>query len=102
MVACEQVGRAERILEMSVGYAGTRVQFGRPIGSFQAVSHALADMEAIRVYGGIGFTWEHDAHLYFRRAWTCAYHLTCAQTRRRSAMRWRNGSRGTGPAGCPA
>jgi alkylation response protein AidB-like acyl-CoA dehydrogenase len=44
MLACEQVGGAERVLEMSVGYARTRVQFGRPIGSFQAVSHALADM----------------------------------------------------------
>ncbi len=119
LLACEQVGGAERVLEMSVDYARTRVQFGRPIGSFQGVSHALADMlielelarsvqqhavrlaasgaplaglapvasaakiacskvfgqltsETIRVHGGIGFTWEHDAHLYFRRARTSA------------------------------
>jgi alkylation response protein AidB-like acyl-CoA dehydrogenase len=116
MVACEQVGGAERVLEMSTAYAGERIQFGRPIGSFQAVKHLLADMlvelelartvqqhavgligtpgtgpaaldaaarsarvacsraflrltsDAIRVHGGIGYTWEHDAHLYFRRA----------------------------------
>jgi alkylation response protein AidB-like acyl-CoA dehydrogenase len=119
LLACEQVGGAERVLEMSVDYARNRVQFGRPIGSFQAVSHALADMlielelarsvqqhavrlaaggaplaelapaasaakiacstmfeqltsETIRIHGGIGFTWEHDAHLYFRRARTSA------------------------------
>jgi alkylation response protein AidB-like acyl-CoA dehydrogenase len=119
LLACEQVGGAERVLEMSVDYARTRVQFGRPIGSFQAVAHTLADMltelelarsvqqhavrlaangaplaelapaasaakiacsamfeqltsETIRVHGGIGFTWEHDAHLYFRRARTSA------------------------------
>jgi alkylation response protein AidB-like acyl-CoA dehydrogenase len=116
LVACEQVGGAERMLERSTAYAVERVQFGRPIGSFQAVKHLLADMlvdlelaratqqhalalaadpttdgtnldaaartarrscsraflrvtsDAIRVHGGIGFTWEHDAHLYFRRA----------------------------------
>jgi alkylation response protein AidB-like acyl-CoA dehydrogenase len=115
LLACEQIGGAERALEMSVDYARTRVQFGRAIGSFQAVKHALADMlielelarsiqqdavrlaamgapladltaaasaakvacskafklltsETVRVHGGIGFTWEHDAHLYFRRA----------------------------------
>jgi alkylation response protein AidB-like acyl-CoA dehydrogenase len=116
MVACEQVGGAERVLEMSTAYARERVQFGRAIGSFQAVKHLLADMlvelelartvqrhalelldaagtepaaldaaarsarvacsrafarltsDTIRVHGGIGYTWEHDAHLYFRRA----------------------------------
>ena len=112
-LAAEQAGGARRCLEMSAGYARTRVQFGRPIGSFQAVKHKCADMlarvelaeasareaarladeqaaefpvaaatahiccsqsyvfaatENIQVHGGIGFTWEHPAHLYFRRA----------------------------------
>jgi alkylation response protein AidB-like acyl-CoA dehydrogenase len=114
-LAFEQVGGAERCLEMAVDYAKVRVQFGRPIGSFQAVKHLCADMlvqvesarsaayhagwaamgdpeelaiaaplakaycseayffcaaENIQVHGGIGFTWEHDAHLYFKRAKT--------------------------------
>jgi alkylation response protein AidB-like acyl-CoA dehydrogenase len=112
-LAAEQVGGAQRVLEMSVEYAKTRVQFGRPIGSFQAIKHKCADMllevesaksaayyaewaaaedsdelgvaacmakaycseaffhaagENIQIHGGIGFTWEHDAHLYFKRA----------------------------------
>jgi alkylation response protein AidB-like acyl-CoA dehydrogenase len=113
LLACEQVGAAERCLEMSLEYARTRVQFGRAIGSFQAIKHKCADMyvrleaaraaaryavtaaderpeelavavlvasayvseallfiasETIQIHGGIGFTWEHPAHLYFRRA----------------------------------
>ncbi len=112
-LAAEQVGGAEKCLEMSVDYAKVRIQFGRPIGSFQAIKHKCADMlvqvesaksaayyagwaaaedndelpivaplaksfcseayffcaaESIQVHGGIGFTWEHDAHLYFKRA----------------------------------
>jgi alkylation response protein AidB-like acyl-CoA dehydrogenase len=112
-LAAEQAGGARRCLEMSAEYAKTRYQFGRPIGSFQAVKHKCADMlvrvelaeatareaarladedaaefpvaaatahiccstgymfaaaENIQVHGGIGFTWEHPAHLYFRRA----------------------------------
>jgi alkylation response protein AidB-like acyl-CoA dehydrogenase len=112
-LAAEQVGGAEKCLEMAVDYAKVRVQFGRPIGSFQAIKHKCADMliqtesarsaayyagwaaaedneelpvvaplaksycseayffcaaENIQVHGGIGFTWEHDAHLYFKRA----------------------------------
>ncbi len=112
-LAAEQVGGAQKCLEMSVEYAKVRVQFGRPIGSFQAIKHKCADMlvltesaksaayyaawaasedndelpvvaplaksfcseayfqvaaENIQVHGGIGFTWEHDAHLYFKRA----------------------------------
>ncbi|HUY86223.1 MAG TPA: acyl-CoA dehydrogenase family protein, partial [Acidimicrobiales bacterium] len=112
-LAAEQVGGAQRCLEMSVDYAKTRIQFGRPIGSFQAIKHKCADMllevesaksaayyagwaaaedsdelpvvaslakaycsdayfhaaaENIQIHGGIGFTWEHDAHLYFKRA----------------------------------
>jgi alkylation response protein AidB-like acyl-CoA dehydrogenase len=112
-LAAEQVGGARRLMEMSVEYAQVREQFGRPIGSFQAIKHKCADMlvevesstsaayaacaaiaegseettllcslakaycseaychvaaENIQVHGGIGFTWEHPAHLYFRRA----------------------------------
>jgi alkylation response protein AidB-like acyl-CoA dehydrogenase len=112
-LATEQVGSAQRCLDMTVAYAKVRQQFGRPIGSFQAIKHRCADMlvrvesaraaayyaawaaaedadelpavaslaraycseacswvagETIQVHGGIGFTWEHDAHLYFKRA----------------------------------
>ncbi|MER5184472.1 acyl-CoA dehydrogenase family protein [Streptomyces sp. NPDC002896] len=112
-LAAEQVGAAERCLELTVAYAKDRVQFGRPIGSFQAVKHRLADAyvlvesarsaalgaafaaaagspeltrsaavaksacseafsrvagEMIQLHGGIGITWEHDAHRYFKRA----------------------------------
>ena len=112
-LACEQVGGAARVLESTVDYVKVREQFGRPVGSFQAVKHKLADMlvelesarsaayyassavesrsadlplaasiaktycstayyhiaaESIQLHGGIGFTWEHPAHLYFKRA----------------------------------
>jgi len=112
LLAAEQLGAARRCLEMSVEYAGLRTQFGRAIGSFQAIKHRCADMlldvetaasavslalaelaagvdvaEAaslarahcsdvltrvasgtVQVHGGIGFTWEHDAQLYLKRA----------------------------------
>jgi len=113
LMAFEQVGGAQRCLDMAVEYAKVRVQFGRPIGSFQAIKHKCADMllevesaksaayyaawcasemndelpsvaslakaycsdayfhaaaENIQIHGGIGFTWEHPAHLYFKRA----------------------------------
>ncbi len=112
-LALEQVGGASHVLDVTVQYAKDREQFGRPIGSFQAVKHMCADMyvsvesaraaayyaawaiseandevgtvaplakaycseaffqaagDSIQVFGGIGFTWEHDAHLYFKRA----------------------------------
>jgi alkylation response protein AidB-like acyl-CoA dehydrogenase len=108
-LAAEAVGGAEQALDLAVSHAKQRVQFGRPIGAFQAIKHKCADMlvalegarvaldgallatadsgaaalvaslqcsaaythitaEAIQVLGGIGFTWEHPAHLYFRRA----------------------------------
>jgi alkylation response protein AidB-like acyl-CoA dehydrogenase len=112
-LAAEQVGGAQRCLDMSVEYAKIRLQFGRPIGSFQAIKHMCADLllevesarsaayyaawaaeeqsdelplvaslakafcseayfraaaDNIQIHGGIGFTWEHDAHLYYRRA----------------------------------
>lgn len=112
-LSAEQVGGAQACLEMAVAYAKVRKQFGRPIGSFQAIKHKCADMlaqvesarsaayyagwavsedneeralmaslaksycseayfasaaENIQIHGGIGFTWEHDAHLFFKRA----------------------------------
>jgi alkylation response protein AidB-like acyl-CoA dehydrogenase len=112
-LCAEMVGGAQRVLDMSVEYAKVRIQFGRPIGSFQAIKHKCADMllevesaksaayyagwaaaedndelpvvaslakaycsdsyfhtaaENIQIHGGIGFTREHNAHLYFKRA----------------------------------
>jgi alkylation response protein AidB-like acyl-CoA dehydrogenase len=112
-LAAEQVGGAQFVLDMAVEYAKNRVQFGRPIGSFQAIKHKCADIllevesaksaayyaawvasedtdelpvvaslaksycseayfhttaDNIQIHGGIGFTWEHPAHLYFKRA----------------------------------
>jgi alkylation response protein AidB-like acyl-CoA dehydrogenase len=112
-LSAEMLGASTRVLEMSVDYAKDRVQFGKPIGSFQAVKHrlanALVDVEGMRsnayyaawclasndpdgslaasaakawcseasrrvmaaglqVHGGIGFTWEHDLHLYVKRS----------------------------------
>jgi alkylation response protein AidB-like acyl-CoA dehydrogenase len=119
--AVDGLGAASRALEMAVGYAGEREQFGRPIGSFQAVQHLCADMlidieigraacyyalwagaaadprerrraalmakawasdaffrvgaACIQVHGGIGFTWEHDAHLPYKRLLTLQHRL---------------------------
>ena len=112
-LANEMVGGAQKVLEMAVDYAKKRVQFGRPIGSFQAIKHKCADMllevelaksaayyaavaadeddpelpalaalakslasdafrqaaaDNIQIHGGVGFTWEYDAQLYFKRA----------------------------------
>ncbi|MFD9036047.1 acyl-CoA dehydrogenase family protein [Streptomyces sp. NPDC059567] len=104
-LAAESVGAAQAALDRTVEYVGSREQFGRPVGSFQAVKHRLADLyvqveaarslaygaarepatgalalaaalealravagETIQLHGGIGFTWEHEAHLYFKRA----------------------------------
>ena len=113
IMASEQLGAAERCLEMTVAYVKERRQFARPVGSFQAIKHRLADLwvaviqaraaaryaaaclaaddpdtalavamakatcsevalraarETIQLHGGIGFTWEHPAHLYLKRA----------------------------------
>ncbi len=112
-LAAEQVGGAQRCLDAAVEYAKQRVQFGRPIGSFQAIKHKCADMlllvesarsaaywagavaavdgedlalaaslakaycseayfrcaaDSLQIHGGVGFTWEYDVHLYFKRA----------------------------------
>ncbi|MBP1688050.1 MAG: acyl-CoA dehydrogenase [Deltaproteobacteria bacterium] len=113
LLSAEMCGGAQKVLDMSVDYAKVREQFGRPIGSFQAIQHKCANMllqtesaksathyaavalandapdahlaacmakaycsdayrliaaEGIQIHGGIGFTWEHDMHLYFKRA----------------------------------
>ncbi|HPX38291.1 MAG TPA: acyl-CoA dehydrogenase family protein [Mycobacterium sp.] len=127
LLAVEQVGAAQHLLDLAVDYAKSRLQFGRQIGSFQAIKHKLADMlvdleharsaayhavwaladgsddpalaasiaqaissaafsriaaDTIQVHGGIGFTWEHQAHLYFKRAATDAALLGSAEQHR--------------------
>ena len=112
-LAAEQVGGTRRALEMAIEHARRRVQFGRPIGGFQAVKHRCAEMllelesargaafhaataaagghpglpaaaalaqaccseafvqvasDSLHLHGGLGFTWDHDAHLYYKRA----------------------------------
>ncbi len=113
VLAADSLGGSQRALEMSVEYSKVRQQFGRPIGSFQAIKHIAAEMvseieparslvwyaayaydhdprqasraasmakarlsdvycritnRAVQIHGGIGFTWEHDMHLWFKRA----------------------------------
>ena len=111
LLAVEQIGAASHCLELTVDYTKQRVQYGRPIGSFQALKHRMADLyvlvqsaravvgdaiahptpvsatlarlaaseafctvagEAIQLHGGIAITWEHDMHLYFKRAHSSA------------------------------
>lgn len=125
-LAAEQVGGSQQVLDMTVAYAKERVQFNRPIASFQAVKHKAADMmtkveasrsglyyaaciaqevlvngplaeelteaasiiksyvseayfqnagDAIQLHGGVGFTWEYDVHLYFKRAKASEHYL---------------------------
>jgi alkylation response protein AidB-like acyl-CoA dehydrogenase len=125
LTAALQLGIADRLTELAVAYAKERVQFDRPIGSFQAIKHLLADMvvrsevaraavyasgahldavdsipavdraisgakflageaaiangkAATQVYGGMGFTWEIDVHLYLKRAWVLDTHFGSA------------------------
>jgi acyl-CoA dehydrogenase len=127
-VAADSVGVGSRALAMAVQWAGERHQFGRPIGSFQAVSHRCADMlvavegarsqvlnaaesdldseclvdlaaaaafdaavaaaeATIQIHGGIGFTWEHPAHLLLRRAQANAVLVGRAESLRDRAAR---------------
>lgn len=130
LLASEQLGLAERCLEMTVDYVKNRYQFGRPIGSFQGLKHRLADLwvattqaravaryaaecvaagdpdaavaaavaqahcspvavlaaeECVQLHGGIGFTWEHPAHLYLKRAKSVSIALGTAD-RHRAAL----------------
>ncbi|WP_017622448.1 acyl-CoA dehydrogenase family protein [Nocardiopsis chromatogenes] len=127
LLAAEQLGAAEWALETTVAYLKTRTQFGRPVGSFQALKHRLADLwvsitqaravvraaadtagqeseearinasmaqafvsgvavkaaeEAVQLHGGIGFTWEHPAHLYLKRTKSAAIALGTADRHR--------------------
>jgi alkylation response protein AidB-like acyl-CoA dehydrogenase len=119
-LAAEMLGTARWLFETTLAYAKVRVQFGKPIGSFQAVQHKLANMrlalerawsavyyaamtvdaddpdrhraahvakaaagdaaklcakDGIQIHGGIGYTWEHDLHLYIRRAYASEFLL---------------------------
>jgi alkylation response protein AidB-like acyl-CoA dehydrogenase len=127
MLAAEQLGLAERALEITLAYVKQRYQFARPVGSFQAIKHRLADwwvavtqaraasryaaacladgdpdiqvavalakaacsdtamlagQEMIQLHGGIGFTWEHPAHLYLKRAKSTSLGLGTADRHR--------------------
>jgi len=127
MLASEQLGLAERCLEMSLDYTKSRYQFARPIGSYQALKHRMADLwaglvqaravaryaadccaradddipvavavagafvsplavraaeECVQMHGGIGFTWEHPAHLYLKRAKSTSIALGTADAHR--------------------
>jgi alkylation response protein AidB-like acyl-CoA dehydrogenase len=130
-LCAEMCGGAQRVLDLSLAHAKSREQFGRPIGSFQAISHKCADMfvkvestrsaayyaawslaaadpeahmnacmakafcaeayakvaaEGIQIHGGLGFTWEHDLHLFYKRAKACEVALgDVAWTRERAA-----------------
>ena len=129
MLAAEQLGIADRALEITLAYVKQRYQFARPVGSFQAIKHRLADwwvavtqaraasryaaaclaeanedaavavalakatcsdaallagQEMIQLHGGIGFTWEHPAHLYLKRAKSSSIGLGTADRHRAS------------------
>ena len=126
LLAAEQIGAAARCLDLTVEYTKERVQFGRPIGSFQALKHRMADLyvavqaaravvndavdapsatsaalarvaateafstvaaEGIQLHGGIAITWEHDMHLYFKRAHGSSHARSAARTLRRTGIR---------------
>jgi len=130
MLAAEQLGMAERALDVTLAYVKQRYQFARPVGSFQAIKHRLADLwvavtqaraasryaaacladgdqdvplavalakavcsdtallaaqEMVQLHGGIGFSWEHPAHLYLKRAKSASIGLGTAD-RHRAAL----------------
>lgn len=137
-LAAEQMGGSQQLLDMSVAYSKERVQFNRPIASFQAIKHKAADMmlrveaarsaayyaacvadealhgealadelpeaasivkaycsdayfknagEALQIHGGVGFTWEYDVHLYFKRAKSSEHSLGNANFHRERLAR---------------
>jgi acyl-CoA dehydrogenase len=131
LFAFEQLGGAQRCLDLAVAHAKDRYTFGRPIGSYQAIKHKLADVfvavelarsnayygawalstgseelgiaaclarisateafqvaaeEGLHVHGGIGFTWEHDAHLFLRRSRLLAVELGAARRWKRTLV----------------
>ncbi|MGR8948822.1 MAG: acyl-CoA dehydrogenase family protein [Gammaproteobacteria bacterium] len=131
-VANEMVGGAQKLLEDAVEYAQLRIQFGRPIGSFQAIKHQCADLllavelakaaayyasaaadendpelpmlaslakalasdtymktatQCLQIHGGIGFTWDHDVHLWFKRAKASQVYLGDANYHRERYVR---------------
>jgi acyl-CoA dehydrogenase len=133
LLAAEQAGAAGRALDITAEYARTRIQFGRAIGSFQALKQRLAEMlvqvesarsaayaatravalaepdaaqsvavaaitcsdaftwvsgQMIQLHGGIGFTWEHDAHLFYKRARSSAELLGSPEVHVRALERW--------------
>jgi alkylation response protein AidB-like acyl-CoA dehydrogenase len=138
-ITADQIGGARRCLELTVDHVKTREQFGRPIGSFQAIKHRLADLlvlvesahsasyaaaqawaddtddapllaslaksycseayravtaETIQLHGGIGFTWEHPAHRYFKRAQATAVLFgdpACHRARLAQSLGWTEG-----------
>jgi alkylation response protein AidB-like acyl-CoA dehydrogenase len=132
LAAADLVGLAREALSRTVAYDQDRVQFGKPVGSFQAIKHALADLHVgvtmaehgvlyaayaidvglpdarlmaavakakasdmardvtaamIQYHGGIGYTWEHDAHFYFKRAKRLEYAYGDAATHRERIAR---------------
>jgi alkylation response protein AidB-like acyl-CoA dehydrogenase len=132
MLAAEQLGLADRALEITLAYVKQRYQFARPVGSFQAIKHRLADwwvavtqaraasryaaaclaeedpdtpvavalakaacsdtavlagQEMIQLHGGIGFTWEHPAHLFLKRAKSTSIALGTADRHRATLTR---------------
>ena len=147
-LASEMVGGAQRLLDSAVEYAKLRMQFGRPIGSFQAVKHRLADLllevelaksaayraadgaarndaelpalaslakaaasdaymraakDCIQIHGGIGFTWDNDTHLWYKRAKSSEVFLgDPLQHRERLASHWAVPSESTPPAAADA
>jgi len=133
MLAAEQLGLADRALEITLAYVKQRYQFARPVGSFQAIKHRLADwwvavtqaraasryaaaclaeedpdtpiavalakaacsdtavlaaQEMIQLHGGIGFTWEHPAHLFLKRAKSTSIALGTADRHRATLTRF--------------
>ena len=111
--AAELCGLSSAMLAMTASYAGDREQFAKPIGSFQAVKHLLADVRialefaqqdaavakalasdlgtlaartCLQVHGGIGYTWEHDLSLWMKRAWSLAADYGTAPVQRARAL----------------